>query len=241
MQLRSRAIGKGRGAWRGARTTTNSGIVRHGSKGKTRGIGRGARHRGTRRPVGGLGAAQATDERRTAATTDEEDGVDPADAVAPGLSSWARKTKQTTAGPRDLPARRGGRRWPRGRWQQRRWRHSGVGRTGEGNAWKRGEVDESESEARGNRGARGRPYPPVGGVWGAALGTAGTSRSPPPGRSYRGEGDDPGRGWAGQSSWAASVFWAKGVFSFLSFFVSFSSFYFYFSVLFYFRYTLFLA
>ena len=34
--------------------------------------------------------------------------LDPHDAVAPGLSSWARKTKQTTAVPRDPPARSGG-------------------------------------------------------------------------------------------------------------------------------------
>ena len=54
------------------------------------------------------------------------------------MTSWARKTKHTTADPRDLPARRGG---DRGREVDDNSGDGGVrewDRTREGNAWERG-------------------------------------------------------------------------------------------------------
>ena len=116
-----------------------------------------------------------------------------------------------TANPLDLPARRGG---DDGSEVDGNSGDRGIqewGGTGEGNAWERVEVDESGSEARGNRGARGAALSSRRWHTGCTAGSGGDEREPPPGRLYRGgEGDDPGRGWAGRSSWAALAFWDKG-------------------------------
>ena len=138
----------------GARSTTNSGVEQHGSKGKMRGIGRGAHHSGTRslwwlRSCRGDGSTKNNGDDRGRRwcrsgrcggsgleLVGEEDEAEDGGSAGPPSSAW-------------------GRRWPRGRRQQRRRRRSGVGRNWRGERLGEGEWMRMGVRPGRNRGARG--------------------------------------------------------------------------------------